>query len=195
LSRNYFKNFLYYFPKGKFWNFSKNGNFYKFLTILSKNFENLDFTVENFIESMSPYLADTYWIENWEKILQIPDDIFYLSDSIEQRRQFVLSKLFLRKLFTNNDYLYLASILGLDIEISTGYVAVSTLPFTLPQTLTDNIDDIPFICYIAFKNISSSTLPKILPFKLKDDKTNDEIFKKICLKYKPVFSDFKFIYS
>jgi len=185
--KNYFKNLAYYFPIGKCWagKNSKETNIGNIIYSLSQQFYRTDTDIYNLFSKFSPYYADEYWLGKWEKFLKIPDDIFFLSDDLEQRRKFVLAKLYMRKIYNLNSYYRLAEILGLKINILMGDTGASILPFRLPIRLMGSSTEIPFSITIEFIGGSSSRLPKTLPFTLKNNLENDEIFKNICDKIKP----------
>jgi uncharacterized protein YmfQ (DUF2313 family) len=192
--KNYFKNLAFYFPSGKIWNLKNNRAyiFGKLIYALSKQFEKTDIIIEDFFKKYSPYIATEYWLNLWENILGIPDDIFFLSTNLDQRRQFILAKLYLRNIYNLDSYYRLAEILGLDISITRGTVENSRLPFKLPQMLLGSSLDKNFIIIIKCNNISKSKLPKILPFSLKSENDNDVIFQKLCDTMKPVDTAFYF---
>jgi len=186
--KNYFKNLAFYFPSGKIWASKNSREKYigKFIYALSQQFYKTDMTIEDFFVKYSPYLADNYWLNLWEKVLGIPDDVFFLSTDLEQRRQFILEKLYIRKVYNIDNYYRLADILGLDINILIADAGSSILPFTLPMSLLVSSTEIPWRVIIEFQGNLNSSLPKTLPFTLKSDLENDSVFRKLCDKIKPV---------
>ena len=104
-------------------------------------------------------------IEEWEEFVGIPDDCIGNSGTLEERRINILLKLSGINATTAKQFEYIASILGFDIKVETGFDS-STLPLTLPFLLISE-EEILFTIVVTLEaSLKPSGLPLTLPFTL-----------------------------
>lgn len=66
-----------------------------------------------------------YLLENWEKALGIPDDVFSVSVTTDERKRNVLAKLAKMNAQTKNDFEAVCLILGFTVTVLAGYDAIN----------------------------------------------------------------------
>lgn len=104
--------------------------FNSFLTGLSKEMQRNGAVIFDLINKYIPNFTNSL-IEQWEQEVGIPDDTFRANlFTDEERRRNILIKLAFMNLQTNDDYIKLATLLGLTITVRGGSTQV--WPYTWP---------------------------------------------------------------
>jgi uncharacterized protein YmfQ (DUF2313 family) len=107
----------------------------------------------------------TQQIEEWERVVGIPDDCFGNSGTLEQRRTNILLKLAGTNATTAKQFETIAAILGFTVTVENG-VDTSTLPLNLPFLLLTEAEA-PFVIVVTLDaSLQPSGLPVTLPFTL-----------------------------
>lgn len=134
----------------------------------------------------------TLLIEEWEKVVGIPDDCFDNTGTLEERRTNVLLKLAGTNVTTAKQFEDLAAILGFTVTVETG-VETSTLPLVLPFILLEEAEA-PFVIVVTLDaSLEPSGLPLTLPFTLSEQAP--EILQCFFNKLKPANTVVIFRYS
>jgi len=120
-------------------------------------------------------------IEEWESMVKIPCSCFSGTGTIAERRRDVLIKLN-TSVQTEEDFLYLANLLGISIDITSG-ISFSTFPIEFPWIFFDSGKDARFTMVVDFNVSSSNSFPLIFPFTFDDQGT--EIVRCLFNKLKP----------
>lgn len=129
----------------------------------------------------------TMLIEEWERAVGIPDDIFTTAYPIEKRRLHVLIKL-TASVQTTEDFEELGRLLG--------YADIKILPLIYPNYLPWNVPFIPwngydgrFVAIVTGTGILANNPPYDVPF---DVRTDSSLIIKLFEKLKPAHT--KFLY-
>jgi len=134
----------------------------------------------------------TALIEEWERVVGIPDDCFSNTGSLEDRRRNILVKLAGVNVSTAKQFEDLAQTFGFDVTVSNG-VDEAVLPATLPLILLDP-DEAPFTIIVTLnQSLQPTGLPLELPFELTDQAP--EILECLFDKLKPANTQIIFRYS
>lgn len=134
----------------------------------------------------------TYFIEDWEAFVGIPDSCISIASTLEQRRKNILLKLAGINATTEKQFKNIASILGYSIEVSNG-IDTSTFPLTLPFLLISEAEA-PFIIVITLPaSIKPVGFPLTLPFTLTEGQP--AILNCLFNKIKPAQTKLYFRYS
>jgi len=159
----------------------ENSNLYKILVGLAEGW--LDFrtnandVVDNYNINNSLLL-----IEEWEKAVGIPDNIFDISGNLETRKRNVLLKLAGSKAETKEQFERIGAILGFDIQVEPAF-KYSRFTYTFPVLLL-NEGSSPFVILV---NINKSLKPNGFSFKFtfKFSIDSADILKLFFNKIKP----------
>lgn len=134
----------------------------------------------------------TYFIEDWEAFVGIPDSCISIASTLEQRRKNILLKLAGINATTEKQFKNIASILGYSIEVSNG-IDTSTFPLTLPFLLISEAEA-PFVIVITLPaSIKPVGFPLTLPFTLTEGQP--AILNCLFNKIKPANTKLYFRYS
>jgi uncharacterized protein YmfQ (DUF2313 family) len=147
------------------------------------------------IEELMGLMYDNYdirfteeFITEWESSVNIPDDIFDGTGSLEDRRTAVLAKFAKMNVTTEQDFIDLAALFGVSIEITQGgdeYV----FPLTFPISLIPTSKQARFTMIVRFPG-ESEVFPLAFPIPFGFPKIN--IIKGLFDKVKP--ANVKIIY-
>jgi uncharacterized protein YmfQ (DUF2313 family) len=136
--------------------------------------------------------STTQYIEEWERVVGIPDDCINNAGSLEDRRQNILLKLAGVNVTTAKQFENLAALLGFTVTVETG-VETSTFPMTLPFILLSEAEA-PFVIVVTLDaSLEPSGLPLTLPFTLSEQAP--EILQCFFEKLKPANTTVIFRYS
>jgi uncharacterized protein YmfQ (DUF2313 family) len=89
------------------------------------------------------------FIEQWESAVGIPDSCFDNTGTLVERRQNVLAKIAKMNLNTTQDFIDLASIFGVEVEVRTG-ISEITFPLTFPVIMFTTEKEARFTMIIKF---------------------------------------------
>tara|TARA_R110000868_G_scaffold23636_2_gene94815 strand:+ start:331 stop:930 length:600 start_codon:yes stop_codon:yes gene_type:complete len=169
---------------------TENSNFYKILVGLASGW--LDFRnsakeiIDNYNINNSLLL-----IEEWEKMVGIPDNIFDVAKDIEIRRRNVLLKIAGSRVETKQQFENISNILGFNIQCESGY-QYCRFPFRFPLIFASQ-EIIPFLIVITIeKQYEPQTFPLTFPIEFKTDKAS--ILKLFFDKIKPANTKLIFRY-
>lgn len=175
-------------PKGRIWESAHNAgtnmrNVLRGLATEMQRFESfLDYLVKSYIPNL-----DNSLIVEWEKDLGIPDDCFSITNvSDAKRRRNILIKLAYMNLQTEQDYLALAAIMGLNIEIVPGDPTLAVFPFTFPFVF-QTPQSAANTWKIIIKDVNIDGFTYTFPVTFEDDNDVD-LFKCIVEKQKPAYT-------
>jgi len=159
----------------------KDSNLYKILVGLAEGWldfrNNANAIVDNYNINNSLLL-----IEEWEKAVGIPDNIFDISGDIETRKRNILLKLAGSKAETKEQFERIGKILGFDIQVEPAF-KYSRFTYTFPVLLL-NEGSSPFVILV---NINKSLKPNGFSFKFtfKFSIDSADILKLFFNKIKP----------
>lgn len=150
---NYLRNDNLHEAKNK-----EDSNLYKVLLGLAEGWldfrENAKDIIDNYNINNSLLL-----IEEWEKAVGIPDDVFSVASDIETRRKNVLLKIAGSKAETKEQFENIGKILGFNIQVEPA-LQYSKFTYTFPVLLV-NEGSKPFVIVV---NIDKSLKPNGFPF-------------------------------
>jgi uncharacterized protein YmfQ (DUF2313 family) len=136
-----------------------NGNLRKVLIGLAGEFLRFRGTINQLVEEYFPD-STTLFIEDWEKVVGIPDECFPVASTLEERRTNVLLKLAGTNATTAKQFEEIADILGFDIEV-TNATDFSQFPYQFPIPLL-SASEIPFVIIV---NIFGLEQGKTFPYE------------------------------
>ncbi len=124
-------------------------------------------------------------IEEWESALGIPDSCFTNTGTIERRRLNVEAKLARMNVNTRADFIGLAALFGITIDIIPGEAVNSQFPFTFPVTFFVSPKEARFTMIVVFEGIPQPTniFSLVFPVTFADD--NEAFLKCIIKKLAP----------
>jgi uncharacterized protein YmfQ (DUF2313 family) len=159
----------------------ENSNLYKILVGLAEGWldfrNNANDVVDNYNINNSLLL-----IEEWEKAVGIPDNIFDISGNLETRKRNILLKLAGSKAETKEQFEKIGKILGFEIKCETGY-QYCVFPLRFPLIFATP-EIMPFLMVITIdKKYQPQTFPLSFPIEFKTDQAS--ILKLLFDKIKP----------
>jgi hypothetical protein len=137
----------------------KESNLYKFILGIAKSFKDVDDLFAKDWQNLNILtIEDISYIELWESSLGIPDLVFKQTEElpIEKRKQQIITKLTSLGAMTKEDMLYLANLLGLEVQIKTG-TEIAYPPYDVPFTPVGEGEK--FILSIFSKDFSEAGYP------------------------------------
>ena len=170
-----------YLPNGKVFE-AKNiegSNLRAFLKGLSGEL----FTAQNYITTLKEeYFPDTttLFIDEWEATAGIPDSCFKGDGTIEERRRDVLVKLAASGVQTDQDFIDLAALFGVEVTITAGRDEI-TFPLTFPVLMFNTVAEARFTTVVKFTAPDTSRFPLTFPilFGTNEIALLECIFKKL----------------
>lgn len=143
--------------------FLPNGELFRAKNIVdSKLYKFINGIVEEIIRAQEKIveIADEYdlsrtqeLILEWESALGIPDECFDPISSnaaLSDRREYVIAKLARMNIINRQEFIDLASLLGISIEITGGGGKYSTFPYTFPMILFGSKKEAYFTMIVWF---------------------------------------------
>ena len=109
---------------------------------------------ESLIEDLvSEYFPDNTqaFIEEWERVVGIPDNCFGVANSIDERRENVLIKLSSLNLQTRQDFVGLAALFGFNVEIRGGTEIFEAFTLTFPINFEPSSREDRHTMYVFFQ--------------------------------------------
>lgn len=103
------------------------------------------------------------FIDEWESALGIPDDCFRGTGTIDERRRDVLTKLGSLGIQTKQDFIDLAALLGIAVNVESGSHN-GTFPLVFPAILFDSSKGARFTIIITFTVEPASRFTYTFPF-------------------------------
>lgn len=174
---------------------NENRNIYKLINILAnikyKNYQKLYYFYQQ-AKTISP--SDTYLLARLEKIYGIPDDIFPVADTIEERvRNLRLKHRISLGIWSEDDYRNLLAEFGItNVEFKNGDEAPSDgqFPLGFPFAFTGSADDAYYNWYVYLpQELGSSTnnFPWIFGLTEFSSSQNQNLIEKLLTKLKPAY--------
>jgi len=162
------------FPNGFAWIQKKiiNSSFYKLLKAISFSFFDLDKNITNILNEIDISKTEIF-LTDWEKKLQLPSEYIDIADTKAQRRQNILAILRSHIVYTEQDWIDIAKILGFDIIVNDLY-EISSFPWTFPFIFGGTDEENAFTIVVTFLNIGESNLgafPWTFPHTFYEDTT------------------------
>jgi hypothetical protein len=131
-------------------------NLRNLLVSFAQQFKNTEELLNLFINELDPNEAN-YLITEWESAVGIPDDCFTATGTLEERRRDVLVKLASLGIQTNEDFVALADIFGVDVQISSGSNFSLFFPANFPIQFIGSIETGRFTILVKFLTPSPLT--------------------------------------
>lgn len=146
----------------------KGKNLYKLLMGLSGELQRMDAIFQSVWDGTNILTTiDPDYMSLWEGFVGIPDDCFTQTTSltIEERRNQILVKLRSLGVLTAEDFIDLAALFGITIEIDSG-INIGTFPMTFPISFFANEKAARFtmIVYLPASLAPTSIFPLTFPF-------------------------------
>jgi len=155
-------------------------NLRKFIEALSFQLTNFEEVLNLFVCNLGP-LEAVDLLPEWESMVGIPDDCFSGSGPIAIRQRDVLIKLASLGIQTEQDFINLAALFGVDIQILQGG-DVNEFPLTFPFLFLSE-EEAKFTIIVQYTEVTSSQFPLVFPFTFGDPRI--EIIECLFNKLKP----------
>ena len=139
-----------FLPNGKFWDAKRTQgtNLYKLINALSDEYKRVKDLIYSIVNNR--YVDDTeLLLEQWEIDFEIPDECLPLADTISERQKNILLKYTAKGIQTYNDFLTIANLLGINIEIRTG-TSEASWPWAWPHIFTGTAIQSRFFMIVKF---------------------------------------------
>ena len=143
-----------------------DSNLRKLLRGLAHELFTADGYLRDFQEDIAPSVT-TYFIEEWEQALGIPDSCFSGDGSITERRRDVVIKLASLGVQTAEDFEALGDIFGVTVTVRPGRY-FNKFPLVFPVLLFDTVKESRFTIVADFTVTASSRFPLTFPFTFGD---------------------------
>lgn len=152
--------------------YKEDSNYRKLLDSFSQTFIQLEHQINAVGRETFPDETIAL-IERWERDLGIPDDIFDTNGTLEERRNNVLLKLASLGVQTEEDFVYIAGLIGYDnIVITTGF-EVGVFPLNFPNQCFGDVKTTRFTVYIDVpKSLGIGFFPLEFPISFVSEQTN-----------------------
>ena len=147
-----------FMPNGPLFEAKKigNSNFRNLLRGLAGELVTAEGYIKTFDEEYSP-LTTVLFIEEWERVLSIPDSCFPATGDIDERRVHVLTKLASLGIQTADEFVDLGLVFGITVTVEAlDEMASPPIPVVLP--------DARFIIVIKGANLLANVPPYDVPF-------------------------------
>lgn len=120
------------------------------------------------------------FLSEWESTLGIPDCCFAGDGTLDERRRDILVKLASLGVQTEQDFVELALIFGVTVDIITGTEA-GLFPYTFPILFFDNEKAARFTMIVDFTVQASNRFPLTFPIPFGDDSISliECLFRKV----------------
>lgn len=159
-----------YLPDGPLFEAKNIGdsNFRKLL----RGFAGELFTAEGYLRTLSQEyhpLTTTLFLSEWELAVGIPDDCFPITNDTIERRQNILTKLASLGIQTEQDFVDLALILGVDVTISQ--LSDDVFPaYDIPYTIA-TLPQARYVIVVTGELLVSELPPYSIPLELSSGET------------------------
>lgn len=179
-----------YLPGGRLFQAktANDSNMRRLLRGIGSELFTADGYLRDFQDDIAPSVT-TYFIDEWERALGIPDSCFPGTGTLSERRQDVVVKLAALGVQTAEDFVDLAGLFGITVTVHSGY-SFTVFPLTFPVLLFDTVKESRFTIVVDFTVTTASKFPFTFPFVFGDATTG----KLECLfrKLKPSNCDILF---
>ncbi|OGO02361.1 MAG: hypothetical protein A2Y72_02210 [Chloroflexi bacterium RBG_13_53_26] len=157
-----------YLPGGRLFS-SRNiasSNLRKFLLGLAHEMTIADGHLCNYQNDIAPSVT-TYFIDEWEKALGIPDSCLTGTGALVERRRDVVLKLAALGVQTVEDFVYIGSLFGITVTVES-FMRHSEFPLIFPLYLVPSGAQLKFTILVSFTVAAVSRFPLTFPFTLGD---------------------------
>jgi uncharacterized protein YmfQ (DUF2313 family) len=157
-----------YLPGGRIFQ-AKNmpaSNLRKLITGIAHELFTADGYVCDYQNDINPSLT-TYFLDEWESALGIPDSCFSGTGSLNERRRDIVVKLASLGVQTADDFVALAALFGIAITVESGF-SYAVFPMTFPIYLT-TIEEARFTIFITFTVVGLDRFPLTFPILFGDN--------------------------
>lgn len=143
-------------------------NLRKLLTGLAVELFRSEDLLKQFTEEFLPDCT-VLFLDEWESALGIPDDCFLGTGTNDERRRDILTKLAALGIQTAQDFVDLASIFGITVEVQGGVEVGNVFPFTFPMLLFFNsAKEARFTIVVTFLEDAANAFPLEFPISFGD---------------------------
>jgi uncharacterized protein YmfQ (DUF2313 family) len=137
----------------------------KFIKGLSKELYRIDQQM-NLMSEDYDINGTTEFLEQWEAAVGLPDDCLDTMGTLQERRRNVLAKLAGMNLTTEQDFIDLAALFGINVTITQGG-DIGLFPLIFPYTFFGSAKEAKFTMIVAF-DTPLETFPYTFPFTFGD---------------------------
>lgn len=139
----------------------KNSNFRKLLRGMAGELFRVNGLLRDYNREILPDQT-VQFIDEWEKAVGIPDDCFDGSGTLNDRRRDILTKLAALGVQTQTDFIELAELFGIDVQILQG-TETSMFPVTFPVTFFNSLREARFTIVVIFTVSAANRFPYTFP--------------------------------
>jgi len=157
-----------YLPGGRLFQ-AKNvdgSNLRKLLRGIATELFTADGYLRDFQDDITPSIT-TYFIEEWESALGIPDSCFTGAGTLTERRRDIVIKLAALGVQTAADFEALGALFGITVTVTPGIVH-ALFPMTFPIVFTAGVTAARFTIIVKFTVDAASRFPLTFPFTFGD---------------------------
>jgi uncharacterized protein YmfQ (DUF2313 family) len=152
-----------HYPNSPLWEAKNTSgtNIYALINGISKTL----LTAENFLHILSSKFIplDSFFVEDWEKALSIPDCCFDGTGTLEERRVDVIIKLASMAVQTRQDFIKLAEMLGVAISINSGD-EISSFDLSFPFLFFGTNAESTYTLVVTYSGLSEDHFPFTFDF-------------------------------
>jgi len=138
-----------------------DSNFRKLLRGMAGELFRVNGLLKEYSEQIIPDQTVKF-ISEWEKTLGIPDDCFSGSGDLDDRRRDVLVKLSALGVQTQQDFIDLALLFGIEVQITSG-TETAMFPITFPFLFFNSLKEARFTIVITFTVAASERFEYTFP--------------------------------
>jgi len=143
-----------------------DSTFRKLLRGLSGELFRCNGLIKEYCEQIIPDTT-TKFVSEWESALGIPDDCFFGTGTLEERRLHVLIKLASFGVQTQQDFINLALLFGIVVTVTNGTLH-GTFPMEFPLSFFNSSQDARFTIIVDFDEILGGVFPYTFPILFGD---------------------------
>ncbi len=143
-------------------------NLRKLLTGLAEELFRSEDLLKQYTEE---YLPDctVLFLDEWESALGIPDDCFSGTGTNDERRRDILAKLASLGVQTAQDFVDLALIFGIDVQVQSGADVAAIFPFTFAVQFFNSAKEARFTIIVTFLEEAPNVFPLTFPITFGDE--------------------------
>ena len=144
----------------------QNSNFRKLLRGMAGELFRANGLLKEYSEQVIPDQTVKF-IEEWESAVGIPDDCFSGTGLLENRRRDVLTKLAALGIQTRQDFIDVAAIFGIVVQVSSGST-LGAFPIVFPMALFNSAKEARFTIVVTFTVPAANKFTYTFPFPFGD---------------------------
>jgi len=175
--REYTDSLAAYMPSGELFRkrYIQGSNFRKLLTGLANEMYRSNGYLMEYVDQILPDQTEKF-IDEWESVVGIPDGCLNGTGTNEERRSAVLVKLFALGIQTTDDFVTLAALFGITVDVYAGKDVLDT-PSLAPNVVFDGEHDARFTIVVTYDLSPSATFTYTFPILF----GNNEVVVLECL--------------